>query len=975
MVIQPGGDSPRGAELMASSALVAPPATFALGCRVMVVMTKALGHVRFVGETEFSSGSWVGVELDAPHGKNDGMVQTVRYFECAPRHGIFVRASALRDESGTPSPASRLKSPGVSRTARASVGVAPGVAPSKELSPARRMPARRGLRQDGDRSLLGQRPVAGARDQRGKFKLRSQVSSSQVSFDIDDASDYEQHPDQRSNSILQLDDLDWATLNGKNRSLADEESSGCESLHIRVAEDFDMYPMGMGRTGRLDSGSNSELLPKPALDSDQRSKARRELAEAMEEHDVERLSKSLPVAMSMGVQSVELRAAQSILEFEVSKTLHEHMIEVREAMVGCKQFFDCFHERMDTLVKCQTEPREIVKILETTSTGMTTDAMTCDEKPRTTSTGMTTDAMSPRVPEQVAKPAFDENSAQTLIDRISETLEQRIGTLVEQRFAEVTESAIHRVETEIGGIVEELRQANRENLHSCMIEIPSLSPSYEAVSPSWDVSREVMRQQIQSTEEVVSPSRRTSVSEMQERSRKSSEVEVEVPNGTATWEVESRGRSGVSDDDDDALYDERQEFRENVAATKIQRFIRSQIRPEFLVDSSRLSDRPQEHRWEEVFDKCRGSRTGLDRASFISGLRQVHPRLETTQAVALYHGCTSGTVGHLVDLGEFCAVAGAVSLGDDVQADIRRRSSVLSEGLDVSQLPLRSAASVGSSPDSSDDENEDSDGGLRLSPEAANELQSQPGSQTGEAASSAPTGEAADEAADDTEFEALMTKWGAVRKSAVGAQSLSRRGSLLPRTSVVAPPVGELYSGSVASQNESADGTPQPTTVGLLRLAFEGTASRESLVAGRDSVIGRESVVAPRDSVAAKRCATVEEPTSQVDSPSSPPVEFGALMTRWGGRLSRRSRALQVATEGHPRPVVPKLRFSALISNRRQAPPVPNTEDTYDSSSEYSEDESEEFELSERLPEADAVKEGAAILRLVLAKAAVLLQS
>ena len=46
-----------------------------------------------------------------------------------------------------------------------------------------------------------------------------------------------------------------------------------------------MYPMGMGRTGRLDSGSNSELLPKLALDSDQKSKARKELAEAMEDHD------------------------------------------------------------------------------------------------------------------------------------------------------------------------------------------------------------------------------------------------------------------------------------------------------------------------------------------------------------------------------------------------------------------------------------------------------------------------------------------------------------------------------------------------------------------------------------------------------------------------------------------------------------------------------------------------------------------
>jgi CAP-Gly domain-containing linker protein 1 len=43
-----------------------------------------------MGETKFATGTWCGVELDDATGKNDGSVDSVKYFECPEKHGIFV---------------------------------------------------------------------------------------------------------------------------------------------------------------------------------------------------------------------------------------------------------------------------------------------------------------------------------------------------------------------------------------------------------------------------------------------------------------------------------------------------------------------------------------------------------------------------------------------------------------------------------------------------------------------------------------------------------------------------------------------------------------------------------------------------------------------------------------------------------------------------------------------------------------------
>ncbi|RWS28868.1 CAP-Gly domain-containing linker protein 1-like isoform X5 [Leptotrombidium deliense] len=84
------------------------------------------GVIRFLGETSFATGKWAGIELDEENGKNDGSVNGVRYFECKPKYGLFIRPMkatiepiSQSDKSDTESVASTTKS--VQRSSLSSV--------------------------------------------------------------------------------------------------------------------------------------------------------------------------------------------------------------------------------------------------------------------------------------------------------------------------------------------------------------------------------------------------------------------------------------------------------------------------------------------------------------------------------------------------------------------------------------------------------------------------------------------------------------------------------------------------------------------------------------------------------------------------------------------------------------------------------------------------------------------------------------
>ena len=56
-----------------------------------VLVNSNIGTLRYIGETAFAEGVWLGVELAEPAGKNNGSVDGKKYFTCPEQRGIFVR--------------------------------------------------------------------------------------------------------------------------------------------------------------------------------------------------------------------------------------------------------------------------------------------------------------------------------------------------------------------------------------------------------------------------------------------------------------------------------------------------------------------------------------------------------------------------------------------------------------------------------------------------------------------------------------------------------------------------------------------------------------------------------------------------------------------------------------------------------------------------------------------------------------------
>ncbi|KAL3270021.1 hypothetical protein HHI36_009077 [Cryptolaemus montrouzieri] len=75
-----------------------------IGRKVEISGKNVQGVIAYFGQTDFAPGKWIGVILDEPKGKNNGVVRGREYFKCEENYGMFVRTQQVipLDDEGKP---------------------------------------------------------------------------------------------------------------------------------------------------------------------------------------------------------------------------------------------------------------------------------------------------------------------------------------------------------------------------------------------------------------------------------------------------------------------------------------------------------------------------------------------------------------------------------------------------------------------------------------------------------------------------------------------------------------------------------------------------------------------------------------------------------------------------------------------------------------------------------------------------------
>ncbi len=118
-LLSPTGTTPRGG--LPESPVAFLPHGLVEGARVHTISSNMFGTVRYVGDIRDRSGTWVGVELDMPSGKNSGEgPDGEKLFHCMPYHGLFVRPDKVTvlHDMGAGAPPPPRATPSVPRSAR-----------------------------------------------------------------------------------------------------------------------------------------------------------------------------------------------------------------------------------------------------------------------------------------------------------------------------------------------------------------------------------------------------------------------------------------------------------------------------------------------------------------------------------------------------------------------------------------------------------------------------------------------------------------------------------------------------------------------------------------------------------------------------------------------------------------------------------------------------------------------------------------
>jgi dynactin 1 len=93
------------------------------------------GLVKYIGPIHVADGTWLGIELATPDGKNDGSVRGERYFTCSPAFGLFVRDTNIVRVISQPAPKVAAKPAASTATSKAPVKPKTATAAPKAARP------------------------------------------------------------------------------------------------------------------------------------------------------------------------------------------------------------------------------------------------------------------------------------------------------------------------------------------------------------------------------------------------------------------------------------------------------------------------------------------------------------------------------------------------------------------------------------------------------------------------------------------------------------------------------------------------------------------------------------------------------------------------------------------------------------------------------------------------------------------------
>ena len=66
-----------------------------VGSRIVCTLQKRnygeFGFVRFIGSITGACGTFLGIEFDNPVGEHDGSRNSIQYFQCEQKHGLFLQ--------------------------------------------------------------------------------------------------------------------------------------------------------------------------------------------------------------------------------------------------------------------------------------------------------------------------------------------------------------------------------------------------------------------------------------------------------------------------------------------------------------------------------------------------------------------------------------------------------------------------------------------------------------------------------------------------------------------------------------------------------------------------------------------------------------------------------------------------------------------------------------------------------------------